>query len=69
MNGAERRARQVEIAAEFEHDMNERPNIPPTVRVKCCPANLGFDHDYSMKGVDGKKRCWFCCALKPEVTS
>jgi hypothetical protein len=68
-SGADRRARQAETEAEFIADQNARPNLPPTPVEKCCPANLGKAHDYTMKGVDGKRRCWFCCALPPAVTA
>ena len=68
MSGAERRARQAEMEAEFLADQNERPNITPKSDRKCCPSNLGRAHDFTMKGVDGKRRCWFCAKL-PEATS
>lgn len=75
MNGAQRRQRQADIQAEFAEDMAQRPAFPPTpvpadTDPAYCSANMrGHRHDFSMKGNDGKRRCWHCCAKKPEPTA
>ena len=47
---------------------NERPNEPPTVipDATSCPARFG-PHDFTMKGRDGIRRCWYCAQRKPEA--
>jgi hypothetical protein len=47
---------------------NERPNEPPTVTpiANSCPARFG-PHDFTMKGRDGIRRCWYCAQRKPEA--
>jgi len=46
-----------------------RPNepIPPIPDAEKCPASWGRC-DFTMKGRDGIRRCWYCARRKP-VTS
>jgi hypothetical protein len=45
---------------------HERPNepIPPIADAEKCPASFGRC-DYTMKGRDGIRRCWYCARRKP----
>ena len=45
---------------------NERPNAPPTPipAGQRCPASWGRC-DFTMKGRDGIRRCWYCARRKP----
>jgi hypothetical protein len=72
--------RQDRLAAQAADDQiqqqqqNARPNVPPdrsrpphphdaTPEEPCA---LGHpQHDYTMKGPDGLRRCWYCCRLSP----
>jgi hypothetical protein len=51
-----------------------RPNLPPdrpraphpwdvTPEEPCATGHQ--QHDYTMKGPDGLRRCWYCCRLSP----
>jgi hypothetical protein len=47
---------------------NARPNEPPPPRSATedvCPVNGA--HDYTMKGPDGIRRCWYCVKQKPKA--
>lgn len=75
MNGAERREYQARLEADWNAQMNERMNEAPR-RVPapgdpdyCGPNMRGHRHDFSMKGNDGIRRCFYCCGKKPAVTA
>jgi hypothetical protein len=72
-------ARQDRLAAQAaedrarERDLHERPNVPPDRRAPhpwdvtaAEPCILGKQqHDYTMRGPDGLRRCWYCARLSP----
>ena len=64
---AERRAAQeAELAAQVRMS-HERPNEPPD-QVPAdaqCPGALGQRCDFTMRGIDGRMRCWTCARRKP----
>jgi hypothetical protein len=60
-----RRAQEAEQLAQ-EQMAAARPNEPPplTPNAASCPARFG-PCDYTMKGRDGIRRCWYCARRKP----
>jgi hypothetical protein len=38
----------------------------PINEARRCQARVGGEHSYWRSKQDGKRRCWFCCQLKPE---
>jgi hypothetical protein len=63
---AERRAWQDAELRDQEQQANARPNEPPIVipDVEKCQASWGRC-DFTMKGTDGIRRCWYCARRKP----
>lgn len=66
---ADRRAWQEAEALAQEVLAAARPNEPvtPIPDAEKCPASFGRC-DFTMKGRDGIRRCWYCARRKP-VTS
>lgn len=64
MNKQERRAYQEGLEADQRQG---RPAIETRAIVGACPATSGKRHDFSMKGPDGKYRCWFCVRTRAQV--
>lgn len=55
-----------------ERDLQDRPNVPPDARpphpwdaTDAEPCGSRPQHDYTMKGPDGLRRCWYCGRLSP----
>ena len=63
---ADRRRQQAADHADDVRAGDLRPNEPPRpITAPECPANLGHACDFTMKGRDGIRRCWYCCRPKP----
>jgi hypothetical protein len=62
---ARRRAQEAEQRAQ-EAMAAARPNEPPTIIADAdkCPASFGRC-DFTMKGRDGIRRCWYCARRRP----
>lgn len=68
---ADRRAWQEAELRDQDRQAAERPNEPPQEipRAQRCPVAIDGVHDFTMKGGDGIRRCWYCCASRPrEIT-
>lgn len=68
---ADRRAWQEAELRDQERQAAERPNEPPREipQASRCAVAIDGVHDFTMKGGDGIKRCWYCCARRPpEIT-
>jgi hypothetical protein len=62
----DRRRQQAADLADDVRASNQRPNVPPPRANDAlrCPATFG-PCDYTMKGNDGIRRCWYCGRRKP----
>lgn len=75
MNAAERREYQRQLEADWNRQQEQRmhetaPVMPKPGDVAYCAPNMrGHRHDFSMKGNDGIRRCWHCCAKKATVAA
>jgi hypothetical protein len=70
MTKAERRLYQAELEsaaanAGADRARAEQPRLTPTVQR--CPAALGRNHSFTMRGSDGVYRCWYCCKTRAEA--
>jgi hypothetical protein len=61
---ADRLHQQESFMREQERLANERPNEPPPSNTGDCPTH--GSHDFTMKGRDGIRRCWYCARRRPE---
>jgi hypothetical protein len=67
MSRQERERRQQQDEAAWREQQQERQDEPqPTITLsQQCPARLGGAHNFTMKGRDGIRRCWYCAAERP----
>jgi len=62
-----RRRQEAELQAQIEM-ANARPNEPPPpIAPTADRCAVNGVHDYTMKGNDGRRRCWYCARVKPEA--
>lgn len=71
------RAAQEQLELEMEEDMAQRPpepeftsTTPPRVPIgpdNCPGSRHGDGHEFTMKGRDGQRRCWYCVKTRAEV--
>ena len=65
---ADRRQAQEADQRAWEASANARPNEPPTQIPEADKCPVGGAHDFTMKGSDGIRRCWYCARRKPTET-
>ena len=69
MGRQDRERQQQQMEADWRQQQRERQEVAPK-KIPLqdqCPARFGGAHDYSMKGTDGKRRCWYCVKERPEA--
>jgi hypothetical protein len=62
---AARRAWQDAELRDQDHQAAARPNEPPREIPEAQKCPVGGAHDFTMKGRDGIRRCWYCARRKP----
>lgn len=68
MNKAERRQYQAELEADAAANPRAEAEQPRALStVARCPAALGRNHSFTMRGPDGLYRCWYCCKTREQV--
>jgi hypothetical protein len=69
MNKAERRQYQEQLEADASRAGDDRGAAAERHHHRSlpCPAALGRNHNFTMRGNDGKYRCWYCCKTRAEV--
>ena len=65
--GRERRRSQRQLEVDWEHRAREQPNEPPIPMTERCPARTGAPHNISMRGIDGRYRCWYCAKTRAAI--
>jgi hypothetical protein len=70
MTKAERRQYQADLEADAANAGAERVAAETRRQVSTtqrCPAALGRNHSFTMRGSDGVYRCWYCCKTRAEA--